>query len=130
MLKILVRVVIIIFLALASFNIANAFSIGSPFGGTIINTKAIEIQTLESANFTCIVPGNTIQITPIGSYPTSYFYAVPPRTNTTPSSGQWILGIYSGQMVITCIYKGYPPIIKIVNLPIITLFGTSGGVAA
>jgi len=105
-----------------------------PFGGRIIYTKALRIQTLEATNYSCAVSGTSIEIKPIGSPPgTPTSYLIPSgtisKTKTTPMASQLILGKYSGKTPITCTYKGYPPNIQIVNLDNITLFGTSKGVS-
>jgi len=109
-------------------NTQTISRITKPFGGKIINDKAIEIQALESANFQCVVPGSSITIYPIGSSPVSYIipYGVVSKTGTTPSSGQWILGLYSlTKTSVTCIFQGVPPVTTTISLDTISLYGTS-----
>ncbi len=98
------------------------------FGGRILHNKAIEIQTLESTNYKCIVPGTSITILPVGKSPTSFLIPamIKSATNTKPASGQKILGLYSQtQTTITCIFQGKPPTTTTVQLTPITYFGTS-----
>jgi hypothetical protein len=98
------------------------------FGGKIVDNKATEIKSVESSNYKCEVPGTTITIKPVGTYPMSYFIpsGVSSKTGTTPRSGQWILGLYSSTVTpITCIFQGTPPSTTIVTLPTISLYGTS-----
>ncbi len=136
--KIFIRTGIIILVILFSTKLVLAFagmssSFGNPFGGTVTNTKATEIQNLEDENYSCIVAGSTIEINPIvGSYPKSYYIpaGVSDKGDGSASSGDWILGLYGSQTPIICIYKGYPIQIQTVNLDTIMLFGTSGGAGA
>lgn len=126
------RVSVVMFLVaiVAAFNIVHAStSLGRPFGGTIIQNKATEIETTEKANYTCAVPGKTITIkADLKSAPTTYLIpsAVTSKTGTTPQAGQRIKGFYSqSKSTITCKYRGYPPSQKTVELVPITLYGTS-----
>ncbi len=106
---------------------AGTGSLGLPFGGTIINTKATTVELLEDSGFSCMVPGQTIAIKPVGKSPINYFipFAVISKTKTTPRISQWILGLYSTPTIITCIYDTYPFPTTTVSLNTITLWGTS-----
>jgi hypothetical protein len=108
-----------------------ALGLGGNFGGRIITKPALEIIILEATGFQCNdnMLGTSILIIPIGSpigTPVSYLipYTVPSKTETVPTIGQLILGIYGGKMEITCI-RAYPPLTITVPLDTITLFGTS-----
>lgn len=120
----------VVFLVFFSTKIVFAYSFNSQFAGRIVYTKAIEIQALEMAGFQCVVPGSTIQIISIGSparTPTSYY--IPPyvrsKTGNSTRASQLIIGKYGGKMAIACTSKTVPPVVKTVNLDIITLFGNS-----
>ena len=110
-------------------KVVEAAGIEKGFGGKVISAKATEIQSLENSNFGCIVPGQTIQIRPIGKgNPSSYFIpaSIPSKTKNKLHSSQWILGKYTPtKTTITCIYKGYPPSEATVTLDTINLYGTS-----
>lgn len=120
------RAVLILLFIFVTIKISYAFSLNQSFGGRIIMTKALEIQTLESSGFTCTVPGTTIQVKPIKG-PSSYIipYGVKSKTNTTPSVGQQVIGKYAGKTSVICILEGDPPITITVTLDTINLFGTS-----
>lgn len=125
-----ISAVLVLVAIVVAFNIVHAStSLGRPFGGTIVENKATEIQTTEQANYTCAVPGKTITIkTDLKSAPTTYFIpsAVSSKTHTTPQVGQRIKGFYSqSKSTITCKYRGYPPSQRTVELVPITLYGTS-----
>ncbi len=122
--KIFTRTILILFILLISIKIVYASS-GRVFGGRIINTKALQIQTLE-ATYNCFIPGTTIEIKSVRG-PTSYMipWSVKSKTNTTPTSGQQIIGKYSGKTSITCTLKTYPWSETTVSLDTIYLFGTS-----
>ncbi|MEI6581081.1 MAG: hypothetical protein WCO07_02835 [bacterium] len=129
MLKIFTRVGLVMLIILFSFEIVNAYSGASQlFAGRIINTKATEIQSLESANYKCNVPGSSITIR---SYKGPTSYVIPSGTTAktgTVASGNLIMGKYtSSASTVTCIYQGYPPTTQTVTLSKITLFGASGG---
>ncbi|MFZ2205667.1 MAG: hypothetical protein WAV23_03695 [Minisyncoccia bacterium] len=125
MIKIFARTILVLFFVLITINVAYAFSLGQPFGGKIIKTKATQIQTLE-ATHTCVVPGDTIDIKSIKG-PISYFisYSTLPKTNSRISSNQQILGMYTGKTPIICTLKITPFTPQTVILDTITLFGTS-----
>jgi len=130
MFKIFTRVAIIILVVLISVKITHAaFSVDKVFGGKITQNKASEIQDLESSGFTCMVPGTSITIKPVGSYPATYVitWATKSKTNTTPTSGQWILGLYNPMKTIITCTKPCPPTIctTTTSLNTISLFGTS-----
>jgi len=129
MFKIFTRVAIIVLVILVSIKIAYAsLGIYKGFGGKILDSKATEIQTLEDSDYWCAVPGTSITIKPIGNYPTSYVipYSVKSKTNTTPRSGQWIIGLYSPiKTTVTCILQSYPWTSTTVTLDTISLYGTS-----
>ncbi|MFH1608915.1 MAG: hypothetical protein ABH951_02795, partial [Patescibacteria group bacterium] len=96
------------------------------FGGKIINTKALEIKTLESSNYHCNVSGETLEVNPIKG-PSSFAISsgTQNKTGYKIRSGQWIIGKYSGKTTITCIFQGEPPSTQTVTLDTITLYGTS-----
>lgn len=118
-----------VFMLIIGFEKASAFSSTKPFGGRITNTKATEIQSMESSNYKCTVPGTTITIKPVTkSSPTTFLIpsSVKSKTNTTARAGQQIKGLYSqSKTTITCIYQGYPPSQSTVQLTPITMYGTS-----
>jgi len=124
--------ILVIFLLFLCVKTAHA-SLGSVFGGRIIFKPAVEIATLEATNYNCqagLAGGTSISIMPLGSpagTPVSYYIPpfVSPVTETIPVVGQLILGLHSGVFGITCVYRGYPPVIVVVPLSIITYFGTS-----
>lgn len=124
----IIFILLIIFLIFSNTKIVSAFSFEKSFGGKILYTKAMKIQILESAGFTCTVLGSTIMMMPIGSpvgTPIDYFipwYTIS-KTKTTLRSGQYILGKYGMTTPITCVSVIGVPII--VDLDTITLFGTS-----
>lgn len=124
-----ISVFVIVITAMVLYHTGNASAVGKPFGGKIINTKAIEISSLENSNYKCIVPGSTITIKPVTSSSPSTFFipaAVKSRTNTSPRAGQQIKGLYSqSKTTITCIFQGTPPSTTTTTLTPITLFGTS-----
>jgi|SRR3989344_7559571 len=128
-------ILLVVSFVFISFNMVFAFgfsSLGGMFGGRILLTKALPIQLLETVGYTCPTYGGTsLSIIPIGSpvgTPTDYFIPsfVASKTRTTPSTGKLILGKYAGTIIITCTYPD-PPNMQTVTLPIINLFGTSGG---
>ena len=127
--KIFINIGLVVLVFFISFEIvyATSISLGKIFGGRIINTTATEIQTLQSSGWECIVPGTSITIRPIKS-PATYIIpaGVISKTKTTPRSGQWILGKYSGKTTVTCT-RACPPAIctTTATLNTITLFGTS-----
>jgi len=103
-------------------------SFGGFFGGKILSTKAIEIETLEGAGYLCYVPGTSISISTIGSppgTPMNYFipYSTISKTGNALRTGQLILGRYGGIELITCFHESGPS--KMVSLERIDLFGTS-----
>jgi len=122
---------LIVFFVFAGIKIVSAFSspLGGLFGGRILTTKALEILTLESTGFICLMAGTSVQILPISprDAPSSYFipFLVTSKTRTTPMTGQLIIGKYTLPTLITCTLPGEPPVVKIVYLNTITLFGTS-----
>ena len=127
----IIFILLIIFLVSVGTSSVSAISpFGRILGGRIIALKALEIAELEATGWICTVPGVSIEILPIGSpsrTPTSYF--IPPyttsKTGTIPRAGQLIMGKYFGRTPITCIYPSKPPLIRVVFLNTITLFGTS-----
>lgn len=120
---------ILFLLLLTISNTADAVSARKGFSGKILNTKATEIQSMEDANYKCIVLGKTITIKPTkSSDPTSYFIPaiVKSKTNNSIRSGVNILGLYSqSKTTITCIFQGTPPSSTTVQLTPITMYGTS-----
>lgn len=127
MLKNFTRTIFVFLFVLVTIKIAYAISLGKDFGGRIIKTTATRIQTLQNSGWSCIVPGTSIDIKPIKG-PSSYMIPLTTKskTNTTPASGQQIIGKYSGKTVITCT-RSCPPAVceTTVSLDTITLFGTS-----
>jgi hypothetical protein len=135
----IILILLIIFLVFASARIIFASysspSYGSIFGGRIIYTKAIEIVNLESTGYICNTPGTSVSIRPMGSplgTPTSYLipFGVTPRTRTTPTPGQLIMGKYGAPTSIECKKPGSERTggrsdLKTMSLPTINLFGTS-----
>jgi hypothetical protein len=127
-----ITLIICSFFVFVCFNTANAsnFSISNknPFGGRVINKKAFEIETLEKTNWTCVVPGETIQLTPYNKAPSSYIIpnGTSSKTGYSIKSLQMMLGLYSVITTpITCTFNGTPPATTIVNLPTIKLYGNS-----
>lgn len=138
-------ILLIVFLVFVNTNIVRSDAVpatatstlsgsgwGGFFGGRIINTKALEIETLEASGFICFVPGSTISIIPIGSPPgTPINYFIPSfvtsKTGYGASTGALILGKYGGIMTISCTLPAEPPITTVVSLNIINLFGASAG---
>lgn len=114
--------IFIIFGFLFVFNTTNAFGLTRPTGGRIIQAKASEIQTVETAGFVC-PPTQTILINPVvGSYPKSYI--VTPATGTPVSANKWILGLYMQTVTpITCTHPEGAT--TVVNLNTLTRYGTS-----
>ncbi len=100
---------------------------GTVFGGRIVSTKAVRVQTLESAGYTCPESESTIEIFPIKG-PTAYYapYSAN-RTRTTLALGQKILGKYAGQMTIVCTKVNPDGTTSVENvlLDIASMFGTS-----
>jgi hypothetical protein len=131
MFKILTRILIIVLVVFISIKIVHAsFGIDKGFGGKITDDKATEIKDLEDSGYTCQVPGTSITINPVSSnYPTTYLipWSVKSKTNTTPASGQWILGLYSPMKTTISCYKDCGPTVCIATaaLSTISLFGTS-----
>ncbi len=124
-----ISVLLSLLIVMAAFDTVSAGA-SKPFGGTIMNTKATEIQSLESSNYKCVVPGSSITIKSKGpkGAPTTYLIpaAVKSKTNTTARAGQAIKGLYStSKTTITCIYQGYPPSTTTTQLTPITMYGTS-----
>jgi hypothetical protein len=126
-------ILLIIFLMFISTNIvyANVY-FGNVLGGRIKSSIAEEIENLQASGYSCPMDGTSISITPIGSpsgTPAEYFipsYVTPMTRTSIRSSGQLILGKYSGETTIECTRptpEGED--IKTVILPTITLFGTS-----
>ena len=113
-------------------GISTDISTAKGFGGQITNTKATRIDSLENSNYKCTVIGDTIEIKPVGEYPTSYFIPLL-RQNGNPGvriqNDEWILGTYSGKTTITCIYQGYPPTTQTVSLDTVEWYATSSPVS-
>lgn len=117
----------IVFLLISTFWIipfqSKAF-FGGYFGGKIINSKASRIETLENSNYSCAVPGTTIEIQPQKG-PKSYLIpkTITSKTKEKIKKGQNIIGTYIGITPIICIYNGYPPSMKLVILPTVKIYG-------
>jgi hypothetical protein len=118
-----------ILIVIVAFGTVNAATATKSFGGKILNTKATEIQSLESSNYKCAVPGTTITIKAVTKWaPTTYLIpsGVTSKNKTTPRAGQQIKGLYSqSKTSITCTFRGTPPSSTTVQLTPITMFGTS-----
>jgi hypothetical protein len=114
----------VLFFVLAQTALA---AYGQVFGGRILKTKAIRIETLESAGYSCPGSTNTIEVTPIKG-PTAYYapYSAN-RTRTTLAPGQKILGKYSGSITIECVRVNEDGTTsqEDVLLDMVTMFGTS-----
>ena len=113
--------------AAGSAKAGNGKSSGGVFGGTISNTKAEEIESLENSNYKCTIAGETIEVRPVNKAPYSYMIpsGIKNRTGFSLRDGQWIIGKYRGKTTITCIFQGDPPTEKTVTLDKVTLYGTS-----
>lgn len=96
-----------------------------PFGGKIVQEKAVEVQIKESSGYSCNIPGRTITIRPIGRSPTSYIipYGVSSMSQNQVKINQSILGNYSSPVMISCYRKNSTP--TYISLPVIYLFGNS-----
>ncbi|MFM7088934.1 MAG: hypothetical protein ACKOW9_05405 [Candidatus Paceibacterota bacterium] len=112
----------------AVFGVVEAVGLSQQFAGIIIHTKALRIQTLETAGYVCIVPGQTIEIRPKakrGIQPTSYMIpsGTISKTKNTLGANQQIIGKYSGKTIITCVH----PLgdVQTVELDTITMYGNS-----
>lgn len=120
---------IICVLLLAAFTTPQlAFAVGKPFGGKIINMEAPEVEALEDAGFSCMVPGDDLVIQPKGQSPISYVIPTGTMSKTQSSARQnvWILGLYTpSSTTVTCIYDSYPPIEVTLQLNTITMYGVS-----
>jgi len=124
--KMYVKIGIVVLVFLTSIQVVFA-AFGQVFAGRIVALKAIEVETLESAGYSCPGSNSTIEII---SYkgPTSYFApSSANRTRTTLSPNQKILGKYSGQITIECIRVNPDGTTSQENVLLdnITLFGTS-----
>lgn len=98
------------------------------FGGKITAIRAMRVRNQESMGYKCIVPGTSIDIKPVGNYPTSYVIpaGVKSKTNTTPTVGQSILGNYTPTVTsISCTDEKYPYETITITLPTIEMYGTS-----
>lgn len=127
----LIYFVFLFLLIFISFEITHATSFKKPFGGTIIKTKATQIETLENSGWTCTVAGETIEIKPISSkYPTSYMIPanVQSSTKNKLSENQKIIGNYLGKTIITCV-RSCPPAecVTTTSLDTVTMYGNSNG---
>ena len=114
----------------ALINTSYAFATIKSFGGTITNTKATRIDSLENSNYKCSVPGETITVRPTSrSMPTTYFIPSRVRSETRNkiSRNQLVLGLYTvtQKTSITCIFQGTPPTEQIVSLDTLKLYGNS-----
>jgi len=127
--KIILGLFLIVFLLFTWVGVAHAnIDFNLAFGGQILNTEAVQVTTYEAAGYDCLVPGSTVEIYSVFG-PTSYFIPsyVAPVTGYALSSGQQILGVYSGQETIVCTRdeeKSTTSQVTII-LPIIYYFGTS-----
>jgi len=112
----------------STIHFANA-SFSSVFGGKVQADKATRISELEKEGYTCIVPGQTFQLSPLAGkfgMPVAYFIsaATISRTKNALNSGQKIIGRYEGKTTITC-ERIEPPDIQKVDLDTIGLWGNS-----
>jgi hypothetical protein len=112
-----------------SFQIVSAYSVNYSqyFGGKITNTKATEIEALESVGYICDVNGTSITINPVKG-PASYIipYTTISKTKNPLMIGKWIIGKYGGKTTVTCTMEcGVTECVDTVDLDTITLFGNS-----
>lgn len=126
------KIAIVVFVVLLTTGVAFASFFGflKGFGGKIISAKATEIKTLENSGWSCAVPGSSITIRPArSSYPTSYIIpaGVESKTETTPTAGQAILGLYSPtKTTVTCTKEcGPTECVTTVTLDTLKMYGTS-----
>ena len=123
---------LIVFVSLCFFVLNHpVYALGTTkdFSGQIIATKAIQIDALEKGNYTCVVPGKTIQIKSVGVtryQPGAYFipFNSLARWRSNLKIGKQILGQYSGKFSIVCTSKTVPPTVQTVMLPIVGMHGT------
>lgn len=134
--KYLIGVLIIVSCFLVSASVANA-AFNLFFGGEIVSLEAPEISKWENG-YDCILSGGTtIEISSVFG-PTSYYIPAGaiPVTNTIPTEGQGILGLYGEETPITCtrdeeesggLFGGDEPTTSQITiyLPSIRYFGTS-----
>ncbi|MCX6757475.1 MAG: hypothetical protein NTZ44_01155 [Candidatus Nomurabacteria bacterium] len=89
-----------------------------------------EIESYENAEYTCMMEGTSITITPMGELegePKDYFIPsdVNSETGNTLQSGEIIIGLYQGTTEITC-QQDYEPWDSVqVKLNTINFFGNS-----
>lgn len=125
-----------IFLLTASFSLAQTTGISSAqssfkkfMGGKVASSgNSYQVTLLQSAGFVCIIPGTTLDITPVGSSAPTGPYLIPygiiGKGGGSPVIGRWILGIYSS--VVTPITCTHPTgAVTTVNTYPIMLYGTS-----
>ena len=100
--KSLLGIIVIVFSIFVSLTITET-ALGYFFGGHILLTEAPEISAIDGEYDCELQGGSTIQVwSPMGT--NSYFipnYAYW-ATDTTPTAGQQILGIYEGETNIVC----------------------------
>lgn len=122
------RVLFVVVIIFASVEVVYAYSNGGEiFGGRIVNTKATEIEDLESSGYQCDIDGTTITIDPIKGHET---YLIPSnirsKTNREITSHKWIMGKFSGTSSVTCTKQcGETECTSTVNLNTVNFFGNS-----
>lgn len=105
-------------------------SLQRQFSGVVLKMKATEIETLENSGFVCPVPGQTLTIRQKGKsgyQPTSYvvFAHTKSKTLTPLAVQQKIIGKYGTKYPIVCVLEAVPPVVQVVMLDMITLYGNS-----
>lgn len=126
--KMFTKTAIIALVFLIGFHIVSA-AYGQVFGSkNILRTISIEVKIYEDAGYNCDdeIIGQTITVLPIRG-PAEYIipHGVVSRTRFSLSEGQKIIGRYGGTTTITCIYPSDPPVVHLIFLPTVTLFGNS-----
>ena len=98
-----------------------------PFGGKVLNAKAIEIEALEAASFECLVPGTSIEVSVVNKAPTSYLIPVGviSKTKNPTRVGQWILGTYNPTPTMITCTEVATGATEIVELTPMIMYGTS-----
>jgi hypothetical protein len=121
-----IYIMLLYLILFVSFDITYASS-GQVFGGRITKTTETQIESYQNSTYECDMQGGkAIEIKPIKG-PTKYFIpsGTKSKTGTTPTSGQLIIGKYSGKTTIQCNNTVEPWDTQTVSLDTITLFGTS-----
>ena len=132
--KTLIVTLVVVFSFLVFVKISNAAAAArasaKPFGGTIIDEEGAEIKALESAGFTCVVPGDTFDIKPVFGPVGPYIAIVPAKGGGAAAPSKKVLGLYGSvkSTIASCTKINpppVPPITKTVEGYKITLWGVS-----